>query len=213
MPLARGRSWHPVSGTTCRFSRTTIRTAGQGSTTMPLQSMEMSLPSQAASFLQPAQSSPARAIRVTPDGQPSSVRTSRWTEPAQVERPLRMQTTSPSSIGKCAVCPAEEFRLEVPPRASTMRTIPTTLTDRSKRQRSNRVSISRRRIHPFPHRTHARLPADGISTNVIDTGANLIAPGLIASPAIRGTVPSAPAFNSLPLSSTVWLKRSGEVRL
>src|SRR5438067_5467918 len=44
-------------------------------------------------------------------------------------------------------------------------------------------------------------------------GGNLVVPGFDASPWIDGAVPSGPALNSLPLSSTVWPKISVDERL
>jgi hypothetical protein len=63
------------------------------------------------------------------------------------------------------------------------------------------------------YRTHCPLPAEGISTNVIDNGGKLVAPGFDASPSMVGTVPSGSALNPLPLSKTDWPKRSGAERV
>ena len=68
-------------------------------------------------------------------------------------------------------------------------------------------------VHLSFHRTHCRLPAEGISKNVMVNGGNFVIPGFDGSPFMDGTVPSGPTLNSLPLSSTVWLKRFGDETL
>jgi hypothetical protein len=68
-------------------------------------------------------------------------------------------------------------------------------------------------VHFSFHWTHCRLPAEGISTNVIVNGENFVIPDFDAFPFMDGMVPSASTLNCLPLSSTVGLKRSGDERL